>query len=77
MVRIMREWGFEEELVRTVEELYSNTTARVRKADIVTKNFETTRGVIQGCPLSPHLFNLYLERVMLEALDGEEGGVWR
>ena len=75
MIRVMRGCGFQEELLNTLEELYRNTTARVRKADIVTENFETTRGVIQGCPLSPHLFNLYLERVMLEALEGEEAGV--
>ncbi len=75
MMRVMRSWGFQESLVRAIEELYGNTTARVRKADVVTETFPTTRGVIQGCPLSPHLYNLYLERVMLEALEEEEGGV--
>ena len=54
------------------------TTARVRKADIVAENFPTTSGVIEGCPLSPHLFNLYLEKFMLETLAqrvrGRRGG---
>lgn len=75
MLRVMRSWGFEKDLIEAVEELYGNTKARVRKADIVTDTFPTTRGVIQGCPLAPPLFNLYLERVMVEALEGEEGGV--
>lgn len=70
-MRVMRSWGFEESLVRVIEDLYSNTTARVRKADVVTEIFPTC-GVIQGCSLSPHLFNLYLERVILEAIEEEE-----
>ena len=35
----------------------------------------TTDGVIQGCPLSPHLFNLYLEWVIRMALANYEGGI--
>ncbi len=62
-------------MVRAIEKLYDNTTARVRKADVLTETFPTTRGVIQGCSFSLHLFNLHLERVLLEALEEEEGGV--
>ncbi len=75
MLRVLRSWGFEEGLTKAVEELCTNTKARVRKADIVSGTFPTTKGVIQGCPLSPHLLNIHMGRVMLEALDGEEGGV--
>ncbi len=75
MLRVMKSWGFEEGLLKAVEELYGITKARVWNADIITDTFPTLRGIIQGCPHSSHLFNLYLERIMLEALEGEEGDI--
>jgi len=36
--------------------------------------FETVMGVLQGCVLSPLLFDIFLEMIMAMALDGSNEG---
>lgn len=65
---IMREYNFEEDLVQTIEALYKSASSAVLINNEAGEFFETTVGVRQGCILSPTLFNLYLEKIMQEAL---------
>ena len=64
MIEVMNFLGFEENMKRTIKKLYEDTTAKIGKDGIISENFETTGGIIQGCPLSPRLFNIYLKWIM-------------
>ena len=45
---------------KVIKSLYSNSTCSIRIGNNQTQPFQYTRGVRQGCILSPLLFNLYV-----------------
>ena len=62
--RVMRNLGFEEKIVRVLESIYQGTFSAVRAGGNLSNWFETTVGVLQGCALSPLIFNVFLEAIM-------------
>ena len=64
----LKEYGVEGRLLTVVQGMYKDSEAAVKVGEEITDWFEVQRGVRQGCPLSPWLFNIYLDRVMKEAL---------
>ena len=44
--------------------LYSTSKARARVLDMLSDEFSINRGEIQGCPLSPFLFNLFINDIL-------------
>ena len=62
-------------LVRTIEQLYDKATSAVQMNGSIGEWFSTTIGVRQGCLLSPTLFNIFLERIMSDALEEHDGKV--
>ena len=58
------------------EKSYAVQDATVRTGHGITDWFQIGKGVHQGCILSPHLFNLYAEYIMLNAgLDDAQAGI--
>ena len=57
------------------KKLYDKATSAVFFNSSVGDWFRTTVGVRQGCLLSPALFNIFLERIMTDALEDREGTV--
>ena len=62
-------------LVRTIEQLYDKATCAVQMNGSIGEWFRTTVGVRQGCLLPPTLFNIFLERIMSDALEEHDGKV--
>ena len=75
MWRTLATHGVSGRLLRAVKALYENSKARVRVEDELTECFEVRQGVRQGCPLSPWLFNVFLDMVAREARAHFKGGV--
>ena len=58
-----------------IENLYDKDKNAVLFNGSTGEWFTTTVGVRQECLLSPTFFNIFLERIMCEALDDHEGSV--
>ena len=56
-------------LVHTIEQLYDKATNAVQMNNRTGEWFRTTAGVRQGCLLSATLFNIFLKRIMTDALE--------
>ena len=71
----MWKYNISANLVCTTEQLYDKATSAVQMNGNIGKWFRTTVGVRQGCLLSPLLFNIFLERIMSDALEEHDGKV--
>ena len=74
--KILKEMGIPDPLTCLLRNLYAGQEATVRTGHGTTDWFQIGKGVRQGCILSPCLFNLYAEYVMLNArLDEAQAGI--
>ena len=62
-------------VIQVIENLYNKATSAVLFNSSMGDWFRITVGVRQGCLLSPTLFNIFLERIMTDALEHHEGTV--
>ncbi|KAK2180178.1 hypothetical protein NP493_454g03017 [Ridgeia piscesae] len=72
---IMRHFNTNANLIRMIQNLYEKATSAVYLNNSIGDWIRTTVGVRQGCVLSPTLFNIFLERIMTDALHDHEGTV--
>ena len=71
----MRKYNTNASIIRAIENLYDKAQSAVLFNGSTGEWFRTTVGVRQGCLLLPTLFNIFLEKIMCEALDDHEGSV--
>ena len=74
--KILKEMGIPDHLTYLLRNLYVGQEATVRTGHGTTEWFQITKGVRQGCILSPCLFNFCAEYIMWNAgLDEAQAGV--
>ena len=74
--KILKEMGIPDHLTCLLRNLYAGQEATVRTGHGTTDWFQIGKGVLQGCILSPCLFNLYAEYIMRNAgLDEAQPGI--
>ena len=64
MWKVMYHFGFTKKLIEAIKALYDNNQSAVIVGGEITDFFKSSIGVLQGCILSPPLFNLALETVV-------------
>ena len=71
----MQKYNISANLVSTIEQHYDKASRTVQMNGSIGEWFRTTVGVRQGCLLSPTLFNIFLERIMSDALEKHDGKI--
>ena len=71
----MNKFTISSKLINTIRQLYAKATSAVLVQGTAGKWFHTSVGVRQGCPLSPTLFNIFLEDIMNHALEDHKGTI--
>ena len=71
----MRQFNMGSQLIGVIKQLYINAKSAVCMEGRLGEWYHVRCGVRQGCLLSPTLFNIFLERIMIEALENHTGTV--
>ena len=74
--KILQEMGIPDHLTCLLRNLYAGQEATIRTGHGSTDWFQIRKGVCPGCILSPCLFNLYAQCIMINAgLDKSQAGI--
>jgi hypothetical protein len=63
-IDVMKMKGFPLEIIETIQDLYHDSATIVELNGLKSEKVSWKRGVIQGCPMSPILFDLCLEPLL-------------
>ena len=69
----MKKYNICTNLIRVIKNLFDEATSAVLFNSSIEDWFRTPVGVRQGCLLSPTLFDIFLDRIMMDALEDHKG----
>lgn len=72
---IMRHYGIPDKIVRIVKSTYDGATCRVVHEGQLSEAFEVVTGGRQGCLLTPFLFLLVIDWIMVSVNEGRRTGI--
>ena len=72
---VLRKSGVNGKLYRALKSIYASMSACVRDKCSYTNSFACTRGVKQGCLLSPLMFSLFVNELAVEVSKNGKHGI--
>ena len=75
LLATVKKYNISTNFIQVIKNLCDKATSAVLFNSSIGDWFRTTVGVRQGCLLPPTLFNIFLERIMTDALEDHEGTV--
>ena len=72
MMKILKAYGIPPNLLSAIDNMYTNTRAKVVTPDGETQEFDILAGVLQGDTLAPFLFIIVLDYALRQATSGME-----
>jgi hypothetical protein len=59
--------GISAKFIEAIRGMYSNVKISVKlEENRITQEFDSTKGLRQGCAVSPALFNIYIDEILLK-----------
>jgi hypothetical protein len=73
--RLMAHYGIPQKFTNLIRNSYNNMQCRVIHEGKLIESYDVRTGVKQGCLLSPFLFPLAIDYIMIESTEGKRNGI--
>ena len=72
----LKKIGIRGKTLGLIKDIYKKTNCVVKSGNVITSFFDYTKGVRQGCPLSPILFNIYVNDLFENMNNDNDGDIF-
>ena len=64
LFQVLEESPIQPTIIKAIKSLYDNAESRIKIGTLLSRHFRITKGLRQGCNMSPLLFNIYLDTAL-------------